>query len=567
MRPPPEALSGKVVPAPIRRVPEPVLRSEASANVNGEAIVLTIVRGEFFVERVPGTRAYNQGLRNARPLVGADVTLNMQGNLNVIGGLKVDFDGSPLGRDRLIRHGKTDNQGQVEFTLTDLPPIAIPADGRAFGVTIDGENRLASLKGELGMVLWRAIAANPASSLAATIPLDFKRMLDRADEYLSHCVDRDDLSAAADTLNEFDDAERMVRQYAPYAARDVDLVRAAKLRVRHAARTIEIEARERSIPNETPEARKRRLEAERNREELLSFQKTLRTIKEQGRALPAAPCAGGHVPLRPFRADGAWIVGAKECADSPAAAFAIYEAGCNGGSVADCYNLGVAYLHGYGGQPDIAKAHSLFDQVCADGWPAGCARGNSYATACDDGDIEVCLPLILGSNADQILKGLTAVMGLVDTHGPLYEVLDEFMRTDPVRSRGLFEVRRFVELSCFRGYAQGCNELGFMFQNALDWPRDLTGAARMYAKGCSTGALQACSRLGNLYGLLRDFDYDVKVQTATCEAGAGAGCTALAALYKKGLGVPQDDGRAQALYKQACLFDDGAACAELVKSR
>jgi TPR repeat protein len=550
-----------VTPAPVQRPPEPapVLRSEATADVDGEAIILTIVRGVFFVERVPGSRVYNQGLRDPRPVAGAHVTIDLGGRLSVLRAHQVDVDGSPLGRDREVLHGETDEEGRVKFTLTNLPAIAIPTDGGSFAVNIDGEDRLSTLPGGKGMALWQAIAADPASRMAREIPADIKMLLDRADESISHGVDRDDLSDAEDALNEFAEVDRMVREHAAYAARAEDRTRAAALRVRLAARSAEIEAHERSIANETPEARKRRLKAEQGHEEL-TIRTTLQAIKQKGRALPAAPCPRGQVLLRPFRSDGAWTVGAKECAESPAAALATYEAACKQGSVSDCYHLGVAYVHGNGGERDVPKARSLFDQACTGGWAAECARGKSPSSACDDGDLEACLPLLLGSNADQTFRGLTALFRLGGGLGPFQGVLEELGRTDPIRSEGLFEVRRFAEISCFRGYAHGCNELGFMFQNALAWRRDLGGAARLYAKACSAGALQACSRLGSLYGVLGDFDYDAKIQNATCEAGAGWGCTALAALYQKGLGVPQDDGRAQALYEQGCLLDDGAAC-------
>jgi len=537
--------------------------------VHGEVLAFRIVQRASPMEPVPGGTAPR--VRSSRPSSGAPVIMDLGSALKVVRDDALEPDGAPLDLRRTVLRGKTDDQGRVEFTLTGVPAVAIPKDGRSFTLTIDDVPQSIRLRTEDGMALWRAVAGNPRSRWALEAPVESKMLLDRADAALGDDADRGNLEDADRALQGFETVQEDVLLYAPYAARPDQMDRASGLRERLAARTAQIEAEGRRAADETPEARRQRLQARREKQEA-KFRSTLQSIKQQGQMAPPALCVRGQVALRPFRADGGWAFGPKACADDAGAALAIYESGCDQGSLVDCYHLGLAYEHGHGTTRNARKAGALYSKACAGGWPAACARegilgdGSSLDRACDEGDAEACLWAGLGS--ERAFRLTTAVAGATGRSDPFRDpdrgsqtpAPDDSSRTYPA---GIGELARFEQYSCLRSDANGCTGLAFMLQNALASEQDLAGAARLYAKACNAGLPHACSRLGNLYGLVGDFDYEAKVQAASCEAGAGWGCTVLAVLYTQGLGVPKDEVRARALYARGCDLDDDVACREV----
>ena len=50
----------------------------------------------------------------------------------------------------------------------------------------------------------------------------------------------------------------------------------------------------------------------------------------------------------------------------------LYENACNGGNMAGCVKLGIAYKHGTCGIKSVSEAIKLFEKVCDSGYEWGC---------------------------------------------------------------------------------------------------------------------------------------------------------------------------------------------------
>jgi TPR repeat protein len=526
---------------------------DALLEVRGEVLALKIVRGTWYLDPDPGGGSWTQRLRDPRPAQQAAVTVDLGTSVKVVRDRALELNGAPLDLSQTVLHGVTDDEGRLELKLTGLPGVAIPTDGRFFKVIADGVSRDVTLPEKEGLTLWRALAADPKSRLIQEVPVDGKMLLDLADAALDEATSSADVEDADQALVGFAQLRKVLQPLQPNALPADLIARAGVLQRRLATRVAESQAEAQRLADETPEARSTRLAALRaSRFALLGS--TLAALKKK-HPLPPATCPGGQALLRPFRSDGGWAIGAKECAADAAAALQTYQAGCAQGVPGDCFQLALATEHGVGIKLDIPASRSLYDQACKAGWPAACAREGAAEYACDEGDGEACLTAALGAERTfQLGTAFTRMLGMAEPFQGILDALTGF------RAPGIYQLFAFDQQSCIRGDANGCNGLAFMLQNGLGTDNDPVRAAQLYAQACSAGVPQACSRLGTLYGLTGDLAYDAEIQAASCAAGAGCGCTGLAQLYLNGLGVTKDDTRGRDLLQKGCELGDDAAC-------
>jgi hypothetical protein len=117
--------------------------------------------------------------------------------------------------------------------------------------------------------------------------------------------------------------------------------------------------------------------------------------------------------------------------------------------------------------------------------------------------------------------------------------------------------------ACEAGNAVGCLVVGWIQSQAYDYggkPSDDANnpaeAAKSVERGCTLGLLRACVEWGRLFsygaGVPKDQRRANALYKQACDGGNMVGCNNLGLNYAKGTGVPQDPSRANALFKQAC---------------
>ncbi len=118
--------------------------------------------------------------------------------------------------------------------------------------------------------------------------------------------------------------------------------------------------------------------------------------------------------------------------------------------------------------------------------------------------------------------------------------------------------------ACDDGYAQGCINLGFMYDKGIEVKQDYAKALKFYSRACDSGNIGGCSNLGTLYehgkGVKQDYTKAVKLYTKACDGGYALGCSNLGFMYTDGRGVKQSNLKAKELYVKACDAGDGSGC-------
>jgi len=281
------------------------------------------------------------------------------------------------------------------------------------------------------------------------------------------------------------------------------------------------------------------------------------------------------------------------------------EAACNAGDSCACGVVGALYLHGSSVGRDAKRGLSLLDRACDASCPAACwalgtafengagtradaerskryfERLNSLCRArCDDGDPDGCFTLA-GSYLGQ--------------HG----VVGDHARAEELYARAL----ALYEPLCDEGSAHACARLGLLFDHGLGTSESKPKATAFYEKACDLGDAESCEEAAKRYsGRDKELPKDekrtaelahkactsrramgcalsnepepfMKIVEAACAAGSAFDCGSAAfALGNGAHGVPRDVARAGPLAarmieleQDACLDDDGSACAALVR--
>ncbi len=142
--------------------------------------------------------------------------------------------------------------------------------------------------------------------------------------------------------------------------------------------------------------------------------------------------------------------------------------------------------------------------------------------------------------------------------------------------------------ACFvESEAMACTMLGaFFHEGALGYEKDTARADQLFARAgaimsarCEAGDTEQCALLGGLMTIrltkLEEGDperEDIARRAAPlldrgCRGGSSMACDALGEMYEKGLGLPRDPVRAEALYAAGCDLAGTRACAMLAEIR
>ena len=120
---------------------------------------------------------------------------------------------------------------------------------------------------------------------------------------------------------------------------------------------------------------------------------------------------------------------------------------------------------------------------------------------------------------------------------------------------------------CDGGNARGCTNLGWMYAEGREVVQDEAKAVTLYQQGCDGGNAQGCTNLGIMYAEGREVVQDeakaVTLYQQGCDGGNAQGCTNLGIMYEKGTGVAQDEAKAVTLYQKSCDGGEAQGCAYL----
>ena len=121
--------------------------------------------------------------------------------------------------------------------------------------------------------------------------------------------------------------------------------------------------------------------------------------------------------------------------------------------------------------------------------------------------------------------------------------------------------------ACDAGAALACNDLGVVSLHAT--PGDAALALESFQRACAGGCADGCSNLGALYekgvGVRADLSEALALYQGACDGGAALGCSNLGALYAHGKGVARDTSEAQRLFQQACEGGSAMGCNNLMQ--
>jgi TPR repeat protein len=122
----------------------------------------------------------------------------------------------------------------------------------------------------------------------------------------------------------------------------------------------------------------------------------------------------------------------------------------------------------------------------------------------------------------------------------------------------------FFEKACDHGSSDACNNLGALLHAGSGVTRDDARAKSLFAQTCINRSAIGCLNLGLLGGDPQAFAKALDVFQKECTFGhLVSSCTNLGLMYDNASGVPQDYGRAKALFEQACNLSDADACSNL----
>jgi len=121
--------------------------------------------------------------------------------------------------------------------------------------------------------------------------------------------------------------------------------------------------------------------------------------------------------------------------------------------------------------------------------------------------------------------------------------------------------------ACDAGAAIACNDLGVV--SLHETPGDSELAVQSFQHACAGGCADGCSNLGALYekgvGVRADLGEATALYQRACDGGAALGCSNLGALYAHGRGVARDVSEAQRLFQQACEGGSAMGCNNLMQ--
>lgn len=179
-----------------------------------------------------------------------------------------------------------------------------------------------------------------------------------------------------------------------------------------------------------------------------------------------------------------------------------WQKACDQNDGFSCGNIGAAYALGKGLPKNNAKALEYYEKACRFGQGLRCLRAGIF--------------LLNGLGANQSVERAAEMFrlgcGLLDpdncvnyyavTHGKMITItgdtveMPESLQNAQADSVTLRNVMSVLTLSCTKGVAKSCGNVGGLYEDGGVEPRDLTKALEYYAKACELGDPDRCARAG-----------------------------------------------------------------------
>ena len=127
---------------------------------------------------------------------------------------------------------------------------------------------------------------------------------------------------------------------------------------------------------------------------------------------------------------------------------------------------------------------------------------------------------------------------------------------------------RYFKLACDNDHAAACNEIGRIVGTGDGGQKvDFAVANEMFEKSCNLGDAQGCANLGIMYdqgsGVKQDATKARELYEKGCEGKISNACFNLGLFREKGLGGKKDIAGAKSAYTEACDQGDDDACKKL----
>jgi TPR repeat protein len=262
---------------------------------------------------------------------------------------------------------------------------------------------------------------------------------------------------------------------------------------------------------------------------------------------------------------------------------ALYKQGCDGGAMAACDELGrrlagdlaigavmTAGLESSSDASQDAEASSDDDDDKGDGADDSeegssqdVERAMSYLnTACNARYGKACATLAtILKNQGALQNALNSIAGVEGVKVSAQD--DDGSQVDPDARR-----ESLLQRGCATGYVPACRRLGIFYMDRANSAEDYTQAFKMLHIGCRQDDAEACAHLGINEVEFDDAEFRAEGQKhleQACIGGSGLGCRGLGDGYYNGSFVEKDREKSAELYTQACTNGSGAGCAMLAR--
>ena len=216
----------------------------------------------------------------------------------------------------------------------------------------------------------------------------------------------------------------------------------------------------------------------------------------------------------------------------------LYKKACDKGEAEGCYNLGVMYDRGEGVKKSYPIAAKLYKKACDKGYATGCYNlGWMYK----DGD---------GVKKSYLkakkLFGKSCDMG--NKEG--CNLYNKLQNKDEMTADSLQDDIRQAEIlnSGYHAYKKG----------------NYSKARRIFQKLCNGGSAEGCFNIGLIYdkgqGVKKSYLKAKKFYSKACDGESAEGCYNLAFLYANGQGIKTDRIKGKELYHKACRLGLATGC-------
>ena len=227
---------------------------------------------------------------------------------------------------------------------------------------------------------------------------------------------------------------------------------------------------------------------------------------------------------------------------------ALLDAACRDGSKVGCALYGALLGQGAGVPKDVARAEALLRAACDDG-------GEPAAQACNE------TALILDEKKPRPEPEIRALFRRACDLGSAWGCRNLAVRDDSLASGAALSL---LERACAGDAPGACTDLGVMFREGKQVPRDPAEAARKFERACDAGDARGCHWLGLLTrsgsGVARDPARAAGLLARACDKGTQAACADLAGMLEGGEGVAANLAHARELRERACLAHEAAGC-------